>query len=163
GQTWPQAFSPDGRLLAANNSDGQRNTLRLWETASATENLALPAGNNYRPAFSADGRLLALATREREILVWELADRRSRRPAAAVTWLAFSPDGRTLLSGMDDSTWLVWGVSSHGAAAGNKLGADAVSKAWDDLAGADAARAFRARWDLASSPEEAVALLKDRL
>jgi hypothetical protein len=44
-----------------------------------------------------------------------------------------------------------------------KLGPEGVAKAWADLAGADAARAFRARGALASSPEEAVALLKGRL
>jgi hypothetical protein len=38
-----------------------------------------------------------------------------------------------------------------------------VTKAWADLAAADAPRAFRARGALASSPEEAVALLKGRL
>jgi hypothetical protein len=38
-----------------------------------------------------------------------------------------------------------------------------VAKAWAELAGADAARAFRARWTLDSSPREAVAFLKDHL
>ena len=73
GQTWPLAFSPDGRLLASNNSNYQRkgkkgdpagatgNTLHLWETATAAEVLTLPAAENNKAAFSPDGRLLALA------------------------------------------------------------------------------------------------------
>jgi WD40 repeat protein len=178
GQTWPLAFSPDGRLLAAAHDDGKprpavraappgptRNTLRLLETATAAEVLALPTVLNARTAFSADGRLLAVVAPAQEVLVWDLARGRELRRfkgfGADVTWLAFAPDGRRLVSGQNDSTLLVWDVGPRPAA--SKLGPARLAKAWANLAGADAARAFRARWDLASSPEEAVALLKDRL
>ena len=69
GQTWPLAFSPDGRFLASNNYNGKRSgkdgqskaIMHLWETATAAELLSLPgADNNSRVAFSPDGRLLAL-------------------------------------------------------------------------------------------------------
>jgi WD40 repeat protein len=175
GQTWPLAFSPDGRLLASNNSDwkragkdGQsRNTLRVWEVATAAEVLALPAADFDRAAFSPDGRLLAVAAPSQEILVWDLARGREQRRFKGfdveVVWLSFSPDGRRLVSGLADSTLLVWDVGPRRAAPGAELGAEGVAKAWADLAGADAPRAFRARGALASSPEEAVALLKGRL
>ncbi|HYT89460.1 MAG TPA: WD40 repeat domain-containing protein, partial [Gemmataceae bacterium] len=175
-QTWPLAFSPDGRLLAAYNSrskgvakDGSRTferTVRLWEVATASEVLSLPAAGQNRVAFSADGRLLALPAPGPAVLVWDLARGRELRRFngfdAEVTDLAFSPDGRRLLSGLADSTLLVWDVGPRDAAA-VKLGPEGVAQAWADLASPDARRAFRARGALARSPAEAVALLKDRL
>jgi RNA polymerase sigma factor (sigma-70 family) len=178
GQTWPLAFSPDGRLLASNNSDWKRkgkkgdpagatgSALHLWETATAAEVLALPLESQYRTAFSPDGRLLALIAPSQEILIWDLAHnselRRFTGFGAEVTYLAFSPDGRRLLSGLSDSTLLVWDVGPCEARPG-KPGTDSVAKAWADLAGSDAPRAFRARWTLAVAPEETLPLLKERL
>jgi hypothetical protein len=179
GQTWPLAFSPDGRLLASNNSDYKRKgkegdpagatgrALHLWETLTAAEVLPLPLGDGTRAAFSPDGRLLALSAPSQEILVWDLARggewRRFKGFYGEVTYLTFTPDRRRLVSGLTDSTLLIWDVGPHEAAPAGKLGADALAKAWADLAGADAPRAFRARWALALAPEEALPLLKDRL
>src|SRR5207245_1578355 len=112
GQAGPLTFSPDGRLLVANHHDEQGSTLRVWETASATEVLEFRATHNQRVAFSSDGRLLALSAPGQEIVVWDLCRGREARRFkgydAEVTWLAFSPDGRRLVSGQDDSTMLVW-------------------------------------------------------
>jgi WD40 repeat protein len=187
GHTWPQAFSPDGRLLTANNYNHKVSTklengkpaytatesLRVFETATAAELLTLPTASNVpfetsiRPAFSADGRLLAVAAPEQEILVLDLRHgrelRRFKGLDAAVTWLAFAPDGRRLVSGLNDSTLLVWDVSAREASPPIKLGAEGLAKAWADLGTTDAPKAFRARVALASSPDESIALLKDRL
>jgi RNA polymerase sigma factor (sigma-70 family) len=179
GQTWPLAFSPDGRLLASNNSDWKRKgkegdlagvtgcALYLWETATAAEVLTLPLPSNAKAAFSPDGRLLAVSAPSQEIVVWDLARGRERRRFkgldADVTDLAFAPDGRRLVSGLTDSTWLVWDLGPAEAAAAGKLGAEGLAKAWADLAGADAPRAFKARWALAGAPEEALPYLKERL
>jgi hypothetical protein len=179
GQTWPLTFSRDGRLLASNNSDRKRSnrkgdpsetapdTLRVWETATAAEVLMLPTGLNNYPAFSSDGRLLALAARSHEILVWDLACGRELHRfeglGADVTGLAFSPEGRRFIAGLADSTLLVWDVGTREAGPAIKLGAEGTAKAWADLAGADAPRAFRARWVLATAPEEALPLLKEHL
>ncbi len=178
GQTWPLAFSPDGRLLASNNSDWKRrgkkgdpaaatgNTLHLWETATATELLTLPAGNQYRAAFSPDGRLLALNVPSGEILLYDLSRGREflrlNKFDSDVTYLAFSPDGRRLLSGLTDSTLLVWDVGPRDTST-SKLGAEGIAKAWTDLASTDAPLAFRARWALAASPTEAIPLLTKHL
>src|SRR5262249_22321118 len=130
GQTWPAAFSPDGRLLASTNSNYARYkeddptatpySLRLWETATATEVLSLPhslpSSIKYRVVFSANGRLLAMAAPKQEILIYDLAAGRDLRHfkdfGAEVTWLSFSPDGRRLVSGLQDSTLLIWDVGS---------------------------------------------------
>jgi RNA polymerase sigma factor (sigma-70 family) len=167
GYMSPLMFSKDGRLLVTNNSKGGRSSLQVWETATAAALLKHDTPHNYHPAFSADGRLLALTAPSQEIVIWDLPRGRELRRfkgfGAAVTWLAFSPDDRKLISGLDDATFLVWDVGLREKAAPAKLGADGVAKAWADLAGADAQGAFRARWTLVSSPDEAIAFLKGKL
>jgi RNA polymerase sigma factor (sigma-70 family) len=168
GQTSPLAFSPDGRLLASITYAGESTrTLRLWETATAAEVLALPASYNARVAFSSDGRLLALSVPEQEILLWDLRRgkewQRLKGFAADVTGLAFSPDSRRLVSGLSDSTVLVWQVADvREAARPVGLGPEGAARDWADLA-VDAPKAFAARWTLAGSPAVAVPLLKERL
>jgi len=175
-QIWPLAFSPDGRLLVSYRFDFRHHKegtpshtaerLQVWEVATAAEVLSLPTEEN-RAAFSPDGLLLAVTTPSREILVWDLAHGRERQRFkgldARVRSLAFAPEGRRLISGLFDSTLLVWDVSPQAAPRPVKLGAAELRKAWTDLAGSDAARAFRARWALAMSPETALPLLKERL
>jgi hypothetical protein len=78
-----------------------------------------------------------------------------------VTWLAFSPDGRRLISGLSDSTLLIWEVGAP--APPRKLDAESAANAWTDLASQDAPRAFRARGTLASAPDDAMELLTKRL
>jgi len=176
GQTWPLAFSPDGRLLASNNSNNKRATkdgqssaiMQLWEVATAAEVLSLPgADSNNRVAFSPDGRMLALTAPAQQILIYDLTHHREWRRLqgfdAEVTWLAFSLDGHRLISGFSDSTLLVWDVGAPPAVIGEKLGAESAAKAWSDLAGPGAPRAFRARGKLASAPEEAIPLLRKHL
>jgi RNA polymerase sigma factor (sigma-70 family) len=181
GQTWPLSFSPDGRLLASINASSKRGgeksdgdsaaatgiALQLWETATATVVQTFPVvDTNSHVAFSRDGRLLAINAAWQEILLWDLARGRELRRLkgfdANVTCLAFAPDGRRLISGLSDSTLLVWDVAPGKAEPAPKLGADALTKAWADLATADGPRAFQARGALASSPA-AVAFFKTRL
>ena len=176
GQTWPVAFSPDGRLLASNHFDPTRqkhpeSTLRLWEIATATEVLSLPhslpSSVYYRATFSSSGRLLAMTVPKNEILIYDLAAGRELRRfkdfGAEVTWLGFSPDGRRLASGLQDSTLLIWDVGPRPTVSKGKLGAEAAARAWTDLAGNDGPRAFRARWSLAAAPETAVVLFTKHL
>ncbi|MGH7169031.1 MAG: WD40 repeat domain-containing protein, partial [Gemmataceae bacterium] len=63
--------------------------------------------------FSPDGRALAVAD-ERGIVLHDLASGRQFHRlsgfAAGVSALAFSPDGKTLASGHDDTTVLLWNV-----------------------------------------------------
>ena len=178
GQTWPLAFSPDGRLLASHNSNYRRlkegdpsstgRTVRLWETATTTEVLSLPEGNSQsRAAFSSNGRFLAMTAPPQDILIYDLSAgrelRRFKEFDAEVTSLAFSPDGRRLVSGLADSTLLIWDVGPRLTQPKGKLGAEDAAQAWTDLAGKHGPRAFRARWTLAAAPETAVSLLQKHL
>jgi WD40 repeat protein len=179
GQSHPLTFSPDGRLLVAQHFDfagrprpagraaGSDHTLRVWEVATAGEVLALPSVLNARVAFSPDGRVLAATSPTQEIVLWDLRRgkelRRIRGFGAEVVSLAFSPDGSRLISGLSDSTLLIWeGVPLHPARKDEDPDDAAVRQAWSDL-GADAATAFAARGRLAQAPEQAVRLLKERL
>jgi len=171
GQTWPLTFSPDGRLLVSYTDgplkSGQRGTmLRVWEVLSTTEVLTLETSFAMRAAVSPDGRLLAATTTQGELLVWDLFQAREHQRFqgfnSQVTSLAFSPDGRRLVSGLADTTLLVWDVRPRENPPG-KLTAEDTTKAWKDLAGRDAPRAFAARAALASAPEPALALLRKHL
>lgn len=120
------AFSPDGRMLAsteildrASPSDA---VVRLWDAATARQlgkPLAL-AAPGYVPSsldFSPDGRLLAAATLVDDLgnpgvlRVWDVAQRQPlgegrTAESGGVTAVAFSQDGRTLVSGADRvRTW----------------------------------------------------------
>jgi WD40 repeat protein len=162
-----QAFSPDGKTLAV----GIGNVIYLWDVNTGKE-LRQFAGVQIAAAvlaFSPDGKLLA-AGRDDGIRLWR-ADTGAlwcdipghEHP---VTALAFSPDGKTLASGSEDSTVLVWDVTQFPP--GRRAPARGLTAAerealWADLAGADAARAYRAVGALAAEPGQAVPLLKARL
>jgi WD40 repeat protein len=178
GQTWPIAFSADGRLLATftfgpvarvkpglDLSDIPR-TIRLWELASTQEILALPTTDNARMAFSADGRWLAATGPNRDILLRDLRQggevRRFQGFDSRVSSLAFSPDGLRLYSGLADSTLLVWDAAVGKAAKAAPPDAATLNRAWADLLG-EAKNAFAARGALVQWPAETVGFLKERL
>ncbi len=173
GQTSPLAFSPDGRLLLSQTSTpapgGFIRTLHMWEVLTARELLALPISIylSAKAVVSPDNRLLVTVAPEGEILLWDLRRgkelHRFKGFDGQVTSLAFSPDGRHLISGLYDSTLLVWDVAAvRSKDRPTAPDAASVRGAWDDLT-ADARKAFTARQTLASAPEHAVPLLRQRL
>jgi len=79
----------------------------------------------------------------------------------ARTWsIAFTPDGRRLITGHDDCTALVWDVPSPVIA---PLTAADCAAAWADLASPDAAKGFAAVCRLGDDPEQSLPFLKERL
>ena len=113
------AFSPDGRLLATATLGG--GAVKLWEVATGRElrtfaGGATPAGNVPAVAFSRDGRMLAVGAGDNTVRVWDVATGRELQTfsaagnslfsAAGVAHLAFSADGRALVSVSDAiRTW----------------------------------------------------------
>jgi hypothetical protein len=84
----------------------------------------------------------------------------------SINSLTFAPEGGLLASGGSDGTVLVWDVSGLLPAEkepAEKLGGDELARCWDDLAGADAVRAYRAIYELGRRPEQAEALLRAKL
>jgi RNA polymerase sigma factor (sigma-70 family) len=175
--TGMMAYSPDGRVLALENADG---TISLWEIATLKERgrighkaaAEISAEPPFRQgvilAFSPDGGLLATRAGH-DVVVWDVAAGkeigRFKGHEEEITALTFFADGKSLVSGSADTTSLVWDTSklkretSPPAAALQPKELDAL---WADLAGDDAARAFRSILTLASA-KQTVPYLRERL
>jgi RNA polymerase sigma factor (sigma-70 family) len=169
GQMRGMAFSPDGKVLATGGNGFGDQIVRLWDVATGKELKQLKT-EAERVCFSPDGRTLAtVAYADPTIRLWELATGQERLALKGhhdgVTDLEFTPDGKRLLSASRDTTVLVWDVTGLAGAAVRKTPPTAkeLDGLWQDLLGGDTAKSYRAGWAMASAPEQAVPLLKDRL
>ena len=164
-------FSPDGRTVAMN----QVREVDRWDAASGKELAALPVPKGAPSAealtclaCSADGQTWAAGGATGDVYLWEMATAKLRGVQKGhrswITSLDFSPDGAQLISGSVDTTALVWdltGLADNKEA--EKLTPERLAALWDDLADADAGKAYRAGWRLASDPEASVPFLSKRL
>ena len=163
----PVAFSPDSKLLAfAGNYSpvAKMERVQIRDLASGTDVLTLAAGTVSERAFSPDGRYL-LTDSNGDLRLWELATGKEVLHAKSVNGcacLAFAPDGRSAATGMHDTTVLLWDLAPA-TRQKHKLTAADLDHLWTDLAGDDAARAYRAAGTLIADPERAVRFLRDRL
>ena len=114
--------SPGGRYLAVRSSSQQPGTIdrqavasiRVWDTRTgALLAHVRPPANHQLGIFSPDARLLVTTTPSGTIHLWELATGKERMQlrghlAGNVAALLFTPDGRSLFSGGDDTQVLEW-------------------------------------------------------
>lgn len=109
------AYSPDGKLLASGDQDGE---IRLWDTETFTLKNELSAHllAVQSLAFSPNGRLLAAGSQDYTISIWDPAGGQLvyhlREHYASVSSLAFSPDGKVLASAGMDGRVILWDVAT---------------------------------------------------
>jgi WD40 repeat protein len=121
------AFSPDSTLLAVCSGNyGQRpeNEIRIHDphTGKLLTRLTNHIDRVWSLDFSPDGRLLASASSDQTIRIWNVAAwreiQRLRGHGSEVWTMAFSPDGKRLGSGSKDKTVRIWNVEGASVAEG---------------------------------------------
>ncbi|MCG9132646.1 PD40 domain-containing protein [Candidatus Poribacteria bacterium] len=105
-------FSPDGVTLASGSQD---DTVRVWDvTTGQIQKILTEHGGDIRTVvFSPDGGTLAGATKG-NIYLWDVATgiRKQTLAGGRNSSIAFSPDGRTLVSGSGDTSIRLWDVAT---------------------------------------------------
>ena len=124
------AYSPDGKMLASGSYD---QTIKLWDAATG-KNVATLHGNQYESfhsiAFCADGKTMASGTvdlvqrdlppRTSKAMLWDISTGKNSvtltvNPGWA-TFVAYSPDGKTLAAASFENTINMWNVAAGNAA-----------------------------------------------
>jgi WD40 repeat protein len=161
------AFSPDGKLLASASTDM---TVALWNMETMQEESKILNVSGLVPlalAFSPDGKTLSVGTGPRdfrvrrpgEIQLWEVETRMLRGSlrghGRAVTSLAYSADGRTLVSGSADTTVRFWDLP-----AGREYGMLKGHQAAVGFEGLAVALSADGRWLATASMDRTVKLWK---
>jgi WD40 repeat protein len=186
------SFSPDGKLVLSGGNDG---TVRVWEAATGAEiNRMSYEGQIPVASFSPDGRYVLSGGCEK----WQDAERSACSSALAQLWdvnsgdeiygmqhaaqitaVAFSPDGRYVVSGSYDGMARVWEtatgreiarLSNQGGVTsfvfskdGSYLlsgGEDGTARVWEIATGREIGRTLHDSWvfSVAFSPEDEYAV-----
>ena len=158
GACSPVAFS--GNKIGARHSAGDGKVqkysppgAKIWDptTGKELQELVVPLQAVFALAFSPDGKSLASGggmnrytprvEPDNTIRLWEVISGKEHRSLAghqgAVLSLAFSTDGKKLVSGGEDTTGLVWdvlGLDQHGRLLPVQLSEQGLKDLWDDLA-----------------------------
>jgi WD40 repeat protein len=168
GGVWPLVFSPDSRTLASGG--WQDNKVFLWEAATGKMRRKIPhEGGSKSMVFTPDNRTLITAGNDHMIRFWILLDGSQLPPLdghkSVINAIAIAPDGKMLASASGDCQMCLWDLSSRTTALkpGTNMPVNKVESCWATLLASDGVAAFEAIEALASSPEQALKLLRERL
>ncbi len=155
------AFTPDGKTVLALDESGAAG---FHDIATGRQRRDFTSFSAWL-AMSPDGRNVAAATMN-GLMVYELATDRERRQftdgSGNCHCMAFSPDGRRLLTGAANGTAFIWDMTGGVQVKGEPTDREREAL-WDDLADDDASRAFDAVWKLTLAGKGTLPLLRDRL
>jgi hypothetical protein len=158
-------FSAGGLLAATGGA------VQLWDVARGKQVARYEDEHDFfdAVAFSRDGRVVAASARS-TVRLWELASGQQLASFTGhedrVAALAFSPDGRCLASGSADSTIVLWDVTGRFREGGwppSAPSARQLAALWQALGSARADQAYRAVWELAAAPAQAVPWIGERM
>jgi WD40 repeat protein/transcriptional regulator with XRE-family HTH domain len=105
------AFSPDGELLAAGDSNGN---IYLWRVENSQQVLIFRGHTNWvvSLAFSPDGQTLCSGSADASIRLWNVetgvCGKILQEHQDEIWSVTFSPNGKMLASGSDDHTIKLW-------------------------------------------------------
>nr|MDJ0577749.1 NB-ARC domain-containing protein [Xenococcaceae cyanobacterium MO_234.B1] len=115
GSILSAAFSPDGKLLAGGDTNGE---IRLWRVADGQTLLSYRGHSNWLwcVAWSPNGQTFASGSADQTVKLWNLSSGQCLKTLQGhsnwVMSVAWSPDGQTLASGSADQTVKLWNPSS---------------------------------------------------
>ncbi|MBD2414632.1 hypothetical protein FACHB389_09620 [Nostoc calcicola FACHB-389] len=115
GGIFSVAFSPNGKLLATGDTNGE---IRLYEVANSQQLMTCKghAGWVWSVTFSPDGQVLASGSNDQTIKLWDISTGQCFKTleghTGGVRSVTFSPNGQVLASGSDDQTVKLWNIST---------------------------------------------------
>jgi WD40 repeat protein len=160
------AFSPDGTVLGAASFEW----VRICDGVSGQELFLVkgkPRSYDFFQAlaFSSDGRILALGCGPK-VLMWESSTGKQIHEfeghRGSTYFVAFTPDGKYLVSTGGDGTALVWDVASFTRPQPEQLSPQRLETLWTELR-AESQPAYRALLALADDPKQTVPFLNKQL